>query len=240
MVPLLRLPDSTTATAHPPPGPHVASLLSATRGGRRRDLTADGAVQEPAVPRCSSGRELRLEYVIIEVANEPNLPCEGFVDAGGNASPAAYNDFFRGFFWGEHAAGYDLPLMYAGLSPAATSPSPAAAPLRRRHQQAVHALRRRPRPAGRAHQPGRERLHPTVAGRVGCVAEDLPGSPAPGRPDPARSGVKPRPGAPRGGADRRRRGWSRRRCSGGAGRGRAWSPAGRSRGGVDGAARGGS
>ena len=63
--------------------------------------------------------ELKLirEHVVIEVANEPNISCEGFVDATGFPDPHVYNDFFRGFFYGQAAAGYDYPLAYAGLSP---------------------------------------------------------------------------------------------------------------------------
>lgn len=63
---------------------------------------------------------LKLRDVYIEVGNEPNLPGEGFVDGSGNASSAAYNDFFRGFFYGQQSVGYNFPLTYAGLSPGCT------------------------------------------------------------------------------------------------------------------------
>lgn len=57
-------------------------------------------------------RDLGIQHAYLEVANEPNLPEEPF-----GQSMAAYNDFFRGFFWGERAIGFDFPLVYAGLSP---------------------------------------------------------------------------------------------------------------------------
>ena len=60
---------------------------------------------------------LKLQNVLIEVANEPNIGGEGFVDGTGWPSPAAYNDFFRGFYDGERSVGYSFPLIYAGLSP---------------------------------------------------------------------------------------------------------------------------
>lgn len=62
---------------------------------------------------------LKLQNVLIEVANEPNIGAEGFVDGTGWPSPAAYNDFFRGFYDGERSVGYSFPLVYAGLSPGA-------------------------------------------------------------------------------------------------------------------------
>jgi hypothetical protein len=55
---------------------------------------------------------LKVKSLYLEVANEPNLPEEGF-----NTSSANYNDFFRGFYWGQRAYGYTIPLVYAGLSP---------------------------------------------------------------------------------------------------------------------------
>lgn len=60
---------------------------------------------------------LKLQNVFIEVANEPNIAAEGFVDGSGWPSTAAYNDFFRGFYDGERSIGYSFPLVYAGLSP---------------------------------------------------------------------------------------------------------------------------
>jgi len=54
---------------------------------------------------------LRLQNVYIEVGNEPNYPGEGF----DNGSMAAYNDFFRGFYFGQQQVGYNFPLVYAGL-----------------------------------------------------------------------------------------------------------------------------
>lgn len=63
---------------------------------------------------------LRLRYAYVEVANEPNIAAEGFVDAAGNPSSAAYNDFFRGFYFGQQSVGYIFPLTYAGLSPGCT------------------------------------------------------------------------------------------------------------------------
>lgn len=54
---------------------------------------------------------LQITYTFMEVANEPNHPDEPF-----GQSMSAYNDFFRGFYWGERQVGYDFPLVYAGLS----------------------------------------------------------------------------------------------------------------------------
>ncbi len=54
---------------------------------------------------------LQIAYAFMEVANEPNHPNEPF---GQNMS--AYNDFFRGFYFGEREIGYDFPLVYAGLA----------------------------------------------------------------------------------------------------------------------------
>jgi len=56
---------------------------------------------------------LQITYAFMEVANEPNHPDEPF-----GQSKSAYNDFFRGFYWGEREMGYDFPLVYAGLSKA--------------------------------------------------------------------------------------------------------------------------
>lgn len=66
---------------------------------------------------------LKLQNVYIEVANEPNIAGEGFVDGTGWPSPSAYNDFFRGFYDGERAVGYSFPLIYAGLSPGPDDPA---------------------------------------------------------------------------------------------------------------------
>lgn len=55
---------------------------------------------------------LKVQNLYIEVANEPNLIEEGF-----GSSSANYNDFFRGFYFGERSYGLALPLVYAGLSP---------------------------------------------------------------------------------------------------------------------------
>jgi hypothetical protein len=60
---------------------------------------------------------LKQQHVYIEVANEPNIVDEAFLDASGRPSPAAYNEFFRGFYWGQREIGFDFPLVYAGLSP---------------------------------------------------------------------------------------------------------------------------
>lgn len=68
---------------------------------------------------------LKLQNVLIEVANEPNLAGEGFVDGAGWPSPGAYNDFFRGFYDGERSVGYSFPLVYAGLSPGPDDTNPA-------------------------------------------------------------------------------------------------------------------
>ncbi len=60
----------------------------------------------------------QIPYVWLEIANEPNEPHEPFLQ-----SMAAYNDFFRGFFWGCRESdimefvGRVYPLIYAGLSP---------------------------------------------------------------------------------------------------------------------------
>lgn len=61
--------------------------------------------------------ELKLQNVVIEVANEPNIASEGFTNSSGWPDLSYYNDFFRGFYWGERSVGYSLPLAYAGLSP---------------------------------------------------------------------------------------------------------------------------
>jgi hypothetical protein len=68
---------------------------------------------------------LKLQNVYIEVANEPNIGAEGFVDGTGWPSTAAYNDFFRGFYDGERSMGYSFPLVYAGLSPGPDDTNPA-------------------------------------------------------------------------------------------------------------------
>ncbi|MET0555874.1 MAG: LamG domain-containing protein [Vicinamibacteria bacterium] len=60
---------------------------------------------------------LQLQNVVIEVANEPNISSEGFADPSGWPNLSYYNDFFRGFYWGMRAVGYQFPLAYAGLSP---------------------------------------------------------------------------------------------------------------------------
>ena len=54
---------------------------------------------------------LQITYAFMEVANEPNHPNELFEQSMEN-----YNNFFRGFYWGEREVGYDFPLVYAGLS----------------------------------------------------------------------------------------------------------------------------
>lgn len=59
---------------------------------------------------------LKVKNLFLEVANEPNLADEGF-----NSSSANYNDFFRGFYFGERAYGFSIPLVYAGLSPGCNS-----------------------------------------------------------------------------------------------------------------------
>lgn len=53
---------------------------------------------------------LNLQNVYIEVGNEPNHPENGF-----GCSMSAYNDFFRGFYYGQQQVGYNFPLVYAGL-----------------------------------------------------------------------------------------------------------------------------
>jgi hypothetical protein len=63
---------------------------------------------------------LKLRDVLIEVANEPNLVREGFV-IDGQPSPQAYNDFFRGFYYGTRLMDYPFLLIYAGLSPGETT-----------------------------------------------------------------------------------------------------------------------
>jgi hypothetical protein len=54
---------------------------------------------------------LQIAHAFMEVANEPNHPIEPF-----GQSLSAYNDFFRGFYFGEREVGYDFPLVYAGLA----------------------------------------------------------------------------------------------------------------------------
>jgi hypothetical protein len=63
--------------------------------------------------------ELKLNHIYIEVANEPNISTEGFKlnSTDPLPSPSAYNDFFRGFYYGQQSIGYYFPLVYAGLSP---------------------------------------------------------------------------------------------------------------------------
>ncbi|HOG46901.1 MAG TPA: hypothetical protein PLJ35_20065 [Anaerolineae bacterium] len=63
-------------------------------------LTAFEAIRNKGIP-----------YVWLEVANEPNEPNEPFLQSMG-----AYNDFFRGFYWGQREIGFGYPLVYAGLS----------------------------------------------------------------------------------------------------------------------------
>lgn len=65
---------------------------------------------------------LKVQNLYIEVANEPNLPGEGF-----DSNSANYNDFFRGFYWGERSYGLSLPLVYAGLSPGCEEHTPCTA-----------------------------------------------------------------------------------------------------------------
>jgi hypothetical protein len=60
---------------------------------------------------------LRLANVFIEVGNEPNHPGEPvFYDANPDTNRARYNDFFRGFYFGQQEVGYAFPLVYAGLT----------------------------------------------------------------------------------------------------------------------------
>lgn len=55
-----------------------------------------------------------LSNVVMEVANEPNIE-PPFI-----GSPS-YNDFFRGFYYGQQEVGYNWPLAYTGLSPNGTA-----------------------------------------------------------------------------------------------------------------------
>lgn len=55
-----------------------------------------------------------LSNVVMEVANEPNVE-PPFI-----GSPS-YNDFFRGFYYGQQEVGYNWPLAYTGLSPNGTA-----------------------------------------------------------------------------------------------------------------------
>lgn len=60
---------------------------------------------------------LKLQHVFIEVANEPNHPDEVvFYDPKPRTNIGRYNDFFRGFYYGERELGYSFPLTYAGLT----------------------------------------------------------------------------------------------------------------------------
>lgn len=65
---------------------------------------------------------LKVKNLFLEVGNEPNLPEEGF-----GSSSANYNDFFRGFYWGQRTYGYSIPLVYAGLSPGCSGSGPCTA-----------------------------------------------------------------------------------------------------------------
>lgn len=56
-------------------------------------------------------QNLGIPYVLLEVANEPNHPNEPF-----GQSMAHYNDFFRGFYYGQQEINFSYPLVYAGLS----------------------------------------------------------------------------------------------------------------------------
>lgn len=61
---------------------------------------------------------LKLQYVYIEVANEPNHPGETvFYDPNPWTTMGRYNDFFRGFYFGQQQVGHNFPLVYAGLTP---------------------------------------------------------------------------------------------------------------------------
>ena len=61
---------------------------------------------------------LRLQHLWIEVANEPNHEGETlFYDLNPGINMARYNDFFRGFYFGQQSVGYSIPLIYAGLTP---------------------------------------------------------------------------------------------------------------------------
>lgn len=76
--------------------------------------------QELANPFDFIQNTLQLPNVIMEVANEPNIESP-FKDA--TSPPDAYNNFFRGFYFGQQQAGYNFPLAYAGLSPNGTATS---------------------------------------------------------------------------------------------------------------------
>ena len=61
---------------------------------------------------------LKLQHVYIEPGNEPNIETETlFYDASPAVTMGRYNDFFRGFYYGQQEIGYSFPLTYAGLSP---------------------------------------------------------------------------------------------------------------------------
>ncbi len=60
---------------------------------------------------------LKLNNVFIEVANEPNHSVETvFYDPNPWTTMGRYNDFFRGFYYGQQEIGYYFPLIYAGLA----------------------------------------------------------------------------------------------------------------------------
>lgn len=82
--------------------------------------TAFAQALAPALTRL---RDLHLPYVYLEVANEPNWPHADGVDFIGSdprnsiANMDHYNDFFRGFYFGQQAIGFNFGLVYAGLAP---------------------------------------------------------------------------------------------------------------------------
>jgi hypothetical protein len=71
-------------------------------------------------PTLAQLASLHVADVYVEVANEPNWPDPNqipFYTTNATQNMDRYNDFFRGFYFGQQAAGYHFPLVYAGLAP---------------------------------------------------------------------------------------------------------------------------